>query len=73
MEAKLPVVTTYCALVCVAESFQSTQTELLLDESKPKDTLQEHTYCSPIAAQCSAHGTKLELPQSKTLDKCMLC
>ena len=67
MEAKLVIVNTYCALVCVAESFQSTQIELLLDESKPEDALQEHTCCSPTAAQHSAHGSKLELPQRKIL------
>lgn len=66
MEAK-PVVTTWCTLVSIAESFQSTQIEQLLSESKPEDTL-EHYCCNPTATECLAPGIKSELLQSKFLN-----
>lgn len=66
--AKLPTVTTYCAFVCIAESFQSTRTELLLGESKPEGMLQEQSSYSLTAAQgCSAQEIKPELPQMSVL------
>lgn len=40
---------TYCALVCIAETFQNTQTEIFLDEGKPEDKLQElQSHCQTV-------------------------
>lgn len=47
----LPVVTTYCALVCIAETFQDTLTEIFLDEGKPEDKLPRAALPLPDSAQ----------------------
>lgn len=37
------------ALVCIAETFQNTQTEIFLDEGKPEDKLQElQSHCQTV-------------------------
>lgn len=45
----LPIVTTYRALLCTAETFQNTQTEIFLNEGKPEDKLQDlQSHCHTV-------------------------